>query len=965
MTESAVLGYEAGIEGEWRALSGQHERYLEQIGAYIDELSKGNTGIPRLAVVGPYGQGKTQLLFHIMKVVSDKGGLAVYTHADCILKLIERQCGPDGSILPSDLPQLVKSGMLADLKHLNQEDKLILVREPEIIRYLKKRMAADASPRFLVILIDEMEQAYESLQRRVETNDKNPMRSLLDSTEVYTVLAFAPRSMYEYKLGAAFGEGDAERRRLDTLYLPPVSAQEIKRFLHVPDKGFANFLWWVSRGRARFLIKARQQSKNYSIREQRGFRAFSEAMGNISGVPCFDLDALVDKSGEFVSTWIGILDLAPIVASDDRAPALLFTVDGDLERKAASFFGKLGFSGTHSLDLATYFCFLLDAISGEDGQAVVKKKDALALLRATYELTLEYTFREKLVGRLQEELDKLEGQPDLRYSLPDMMEEADVAERVKPAKMLCFDFEKLLEFFPFPLSSPQLPGAAKEDVTRWLNSLPAVPLAEDQESSAAVLFFRDFAHWKLYCEEEKHAFIEKAFPERMRTSVLLLDGEVASKDVPAVGRWLQKQGRLSIQKLRPSLLADFLANAVYLLEPNPREPQPPLRNQLEILRRRFEDKNDRATTGKIFRYSSALNHLVCSLPTELAGSTTSFTYGKKGVAFEGDFSRQQGTEAFPYPFTIAFFDQDTEGLRALAQIRSQAERTGRPLFDFLPDRGGYRTAVRYLPTINKKGVPEHNDSVESIRLQYADKATQLKELNALVSKDEVSELVEDDLAKYLLQCCHEAHRFKPIAQGEKKLIQQYLQGALKIQKDIATYEETLRAGIGIGFEGSLKFSPEQLRKLQDLLGVVAQAEGWRSNVYQRVFFVFAEQLAARSKEAADECWKTLNSLPPEELRDLNELRLLFSGLDALPEEVFRYIGVTRDKLCDELEKKRAEIQREVAQRGIEGLGPANIRTIHEYFGDLIEIRAHLDSIKATILPIKNEMLERYRKLRRT
>ncbi len=365
------------------------------------------------------------------------------------------------------------------------------------------------------------------------------------------------------------------------------------------------------------------------------------------------------------------------------------------------------------------------------------------------------------------------------------------------------------------------------------------------------------------------------------------------------------------------------------------------------------------------RYASALNELVCSLPTDLAGIITSFTYEKKGVAFEGEFSRQQGTEAFPYPFTIAFFEQDTEGLRALAQIRNLAERTGRPLFEFLPERGGFRTAVRFLPTINRRGILEYNDSVEAIRQQYSEKMTRLEELTTLVTKEEISNLVEDELTRYLLQTCHEAHKFRPIAQGEKNQIKEYLQSALEIQSSIAKYEETLKAGIGIGFEGSLKFSTEQVQRLRELLTTAENADSWRSPVYQRVFFVFAEQLATGTKETADEFWKTLNNLPPEEFRDLNELHQLFTHLDEMPEEIFKYLGLTRDKFASELNKKKAEIWKEVQSKHIEGFSPQNIRTVHEYFEDLIDLKTNLESIEANILPIKEDMLERYRKLRRT
>ena len=174
----------------------------------------------------------------------------------------------------------------------------------------------------------------------------------------------------------------------------------------------------------------------------------------------------------------------------------------------------------------------------------------------------------------------------------------------------------------------------------------------------------------------------------------------------------------------------------------------------------------------------------------------------------------------------------------------------------------------------------------------------------------------------------------------------------------------MKDGIGIGFEGSLKFSPEQVQRLRELLATVENADTWRSAVYQRVFLVFAEQLATGIKEAADTFWKTLNSLPPEEFQDLSKLHLLFSHLDEMPEEVFKYIGLTRDKLASALNKKRSEIQKEVQSKNIEGLGPQNIRTLHEYFDELINLKVNLESIETTISPMKEDMLERYKKLRR-
>jgi hypothetical protein len=964
MTQHRILGYEAAIETEWRPLSDQHAAYLNQIDAYIRELSKGNRNIPRIAIVGPYGQGKTQLLFHIMKLTFENGGIAIYTHADRIVRLIERNAKQDGAILPSDLPPLLKDAILNDLKNLDKPDNLLLITDSEVLTYLKNHTTSDITKTYLVLLVDELEQAYELLQQKIKTSDRNPIRSLLDSKEIYTVLAFAPRSIYEYKIGATLGEGEAERSRFETIYLPPVTVRQIKKYLNISEKGFANFIWWMSRGRARFLIKAFQQSQNYSLKEQRGFKSFVEAMGKISGVPCFDLDALVDKGGKFISNWKEVFNLTPAGTGEDKERALLFRIDGDFDKKATEFFGKLGFSGSHAITLSDYLNFLLDGVSDDGGEAVIKKKDSIALIQATYELALEHTHDEKLVAELQKRLDDLQAQPDLRYSLPDMMEEAGVTEGVKPNKLLPFDFDKLLEFFPFPLSSPQMPGASKEDVNKWLTELPDFPLAEDEESSVVVLFFQDFDHFKRYCENEKHAFSEKVLPERKRTAILLLEGDVSSKDLPALGRWLKNQGRLLIEKLRPSLLADFIANALYLIRPNFKQPRPYLRKELETLGKKFEEKSDRATVGKVLRYSSALNELVSSLPTEFAGTLRSFAYERKGVAFEGEFLRQRGTEAFPYPLTLGFYEEDTEGLRALAQVRSLAERSGRPLSEFLPEKGGYRTAVSFLPTTDRKGAPRHSDSVEAIRGQYKDKMDDLEELVRLLAKEEITNLVEDELTRYLLQSYHDAQRFKSIAQGEKQVTLEYLRGALETQSKILKQEQALKASIGMGFEASLRFSPEQEKAVRELQATIEKADTWRSAVYQRAFFIFVEQLAIGIKENADTFWKFLNGLPPKEFQDLSKLSDLPSFPDQMPQEVFGYLSITRDKLASELKRKKAEIEKEIQNRQIGGLGPSTITALHGYFKDLIALREDLDELKKGMVPLKENLMSRYREMRR-
>lgn len=956
MEEAMMKGYKASLQIQWVPLSYQHRKYSERIEGYLKQYIDGHRDIPRIAIVGAYRQGKTQLLFHILKSVLEKGGIAAYTHADLIVKLIESKVGKEGKIRPSDLPQLVRETILSDIKSIlhNQQPTLI---HADIVDYLRKCLLEEQLNKPIVLLIDELEQAYESLQSKIETSDRNPIRSLLDASDIYAVLAFAPRSIYEFKISAALGEGEAERGRFDVFNLPPASPREIAKFLGI-DRQLANFIWWISRGRTGQAIRAYNNSLIYALDGQAGFLSFVESMGQISGVPCFNIDALMDRDGNVLHNWKEILSLVPRPTTTEAESALLLNVDQEFITKATEFFGRLGFAGRHSMTLSNYFTILLEAISGENGEAIIKKRDAIALIRATYELTLEHTFDEEFIGDLQKRIDDLQTHPDLRYSLLDIMEDAIVAERVKPNKFLPFDLEKILEFFPFPMSSPQLPGISREDVNKWLRGLGDPPLTEDEEDSVNVMFFKDFEHFKRYCERERHTFAGKCLQEKKRTIVLLVQSDVSSKDMPPLVRWLERHDRLHIERLRPSLLGNFLLNALCRISPDPKQLGPKLRKQMEILEQNFED--DRATLLKIHRYAAGLYDFVSSSVKNLKEITKSFAYERKGAAFEQEIGKQKASEGFFYPFTLAFFSEDSEGLRALAQIRGWSERSDRCLYGFLPEFGGYRTAVRFLPITDRKGVPQHSESVNVIQNAYKDLISDLEDLTGLLPKDEFRMLVEDDVSGFILESYYESCGFPGISLGEKKRLIEYLGQALTIQDKILNEENILKESIGIGFEASLKFSPEQQQAIKELLSLIEKADSWRSAVYQRVFFVFAEQIAIAAKEKADEFWKALNQLPSEEHSNLKKVKELLDFPSQFPDEVFRYLSTSRDKLGSELKKMWEDAVTEAKTIG--GVHGNNLRTLYEYFKDLIDLQEHLTTIKNDVVSLKGK-IQQYSKIK--
>jgi len=962
MKDETPRGYVADLEKEWAPLSELHQKYSERIEEYLSRYVKGDKNIPKIAVVGPYGQGKTQLLFHILKKTFEKSGIAFYTHADLVVRLIEQQRGQDGKILPSDLPTQLKRAILKDLENirLGKLENLVLVH-PDVVEWTKGRLPDTDANGPLVLLIDELEQAYEILQSKIESSDRNPIRGLLDAREIYTVLAFAPRSIYEYKMGAAFGEGEAEKRRLDVFNLPPVSSAEIKKFLGIEERGVANFIWWLSRGRAGLAIKAFNNSRNYIMTEQAGFQSFVESMGHISGVPCLDVDAFMDNQGNFLKNWSEILNTTPHLIAQEEEWALTFHLEKELDLNANNFFGKLGFSGKHSMTLSGFLRLLLEAISNGNRKSIIKKKDSVPLIRATYELALEHTSDEDLISTLQGKLDELQTNPDLKYSLPDKMEEAGIAQRVKSSEFLPFDLEKLLECFPFPLSSPQMPGTSDKEVKKWLREAENYPLAEDVEGPISVLFFSDAEHFKQYCDNSRRSFVEKSLPEKSRTLAIFLQGDAPS--LPAIAQCLKKQGRLEIQRLRPSLLAGFLANALFLVSqyasPNPLR----LRRELENLQKQFKDKGDRATVRKIQHYAGGLNEFIVSGAHSFGVTVKKFTYERKGAGFEEQFERQKASVGFFYPFTLAFFKEDMEGGKALARLRSLSERSGDPLQVFLPELGGFRTAVRFFPTTDRKGALQNSESVAVIREFYKDLINDLEELAGLLSKDEFILLVDDDLSRFLLGAFYDAKKFNGVSEAAKKTLMEYLEQSLETQKKILAQSQTVQESIGIDFESSLKFSPGQESAIAELQGIVESVDSWQSPLYQEVFFVFAEQVGEHIKASADEFWKSLNALPSLQYKQLKELRELFSLPNSLSEGVFRLLGFSRDNFAKTLEKMREEAYEKMSDSGITGLDRNSITGIHECFHDLIDLQENIKAIGNTFESLKEKLIQ-YNEIRK-
>ncbi|MCB9749132.1 MAG: hypothetical protein H6713_03895 [Myxococcales bacterium] len=275
----------------------QHRRVRERATA----VATGEDPVSTAAVVGVYGSGKSTLLFHLLNTAPASGVVAIWEEAAAFVERLV----PAGERVPAHefakrVQEWVES-VKAGEGMVELIDSLAARGRADIGHALARQTELD---RRAVLLLDEMEQAYELLRERVRTDDRNPLRALLDSCgrDLALIVAYAPESFLSL--------GDADKGRHRVLHVPALRASAIASVFEL-SRGEANFAWWASRGRARGVVQAIDtvikpaQSGEFEGDPQ----ALADAMDSLP--PIFGVPAVVR---DYVSlTKLGrLLDLAPV-----------------------------------------------------------------------------------------------------------------------------------------------------------------------------------------------------------------------------------------------------------------------------------------------------------------------------------------------------------------------------------------------------------------------------------------------------------------------------------------------------------------------------------------------------------------------------------------------------------------------------------------------------------------------------
>ncbi len=695
---------------EWKPLSSKHEELENKVRQFLADYSEGKLDHLAYAAIGTFGAGKTQFLYHIFKCAVDQGLLPLYVIAEDLFAEIIKT---DRDYTPGELAKLIEEKAeevkqtLSRAGSLSTEDRAKIQKvldprgkSPELLQILYKQFSkAVTGDLKIVLLVDELEGQYRTLQRRVKTDDMSPMREALECPFL-KFLALAPAGIYEM--------GNADQTRVIRLVIPAADVDYVKHNL-VDDPGKANSCWWLSRGKARHLFKACNTLKDLrqKVNATEARRIIQEQLDHIGQKPTQVPPAVIEAVPPSRLSYI--LRLSPIKSEvakryhiDTNALKL-----GELAEKLIEAFGL---SKHNALLLSEYFKLTTRAVSDQNGVAYVGSDELTELLCLTLDHLLEYEH----------------GSPELAHALGEVL---SLYERVKSEAAAVYGILgrlwelKETEFrlplaiteirraFPFPVMNPIVKDHEPSKMrAQWEGK--GLPLWRWTEGNVTTFFFASSRDFDEYFQKDE--FLSTVLPDEKGVVCLFPTGEGLKLQAPVL-KWLKKNGKLQVEQV-PTLLADFLLSATGEIEASlPGD----LRSCLDRL---GEDKADVLLSRKTEIYREALIDII----EERAPKPRSFDKGALPDA-ETVWGKTQIAErqVAVGGLALAFADFSHAQRELLARVRElfRGGREGRGTGDLnrLMPRGGYiALADDLLPRYGRRKQLADSQVVRRIQGYWSD-----------------------------------------------------------------------------------------------------------------------------------------------------------------------------------------------------------------------------------------------------
>jgi hypothetical protein len=542
-----VVSYEADLDQEYETLTKKHETIKSQLEKALSQYLKGGKGKP-VTIQGPYGSGKTQLLYHLFKFTWKNGSVGIYTHLEKIIPVQETG--------PSDYADYLKELVNREVDLLRKGDSKLMTGK--VKDYAADRIGQINSDNSAIVLfVDEIEQRYKLLDETVKTDDHSPMRGVIARVNngeagFYLVPAFAPVSFYE------FSKGEAQTGRLLPIILPII---EPKTFRAIFGEN-GNLIWWMGRGRYRGVSRIQDILKTNvsSISEisRKELLDVSRNMGSIGGVNALEQSEMIEKIDNFNSFRNFLVYLEPKDEGGEIYAGGIKVVKkcriyNNQKRNLNDVLEKSLRSSEVSkvTDISYYLSVILDALSTSDDNIPLftDSDDWKELLTMVEEIILEFEGENRLPS---EDLKLLKDNiSDFSYNIRRNAEDSDDLK-----EGYCITPEFLHTLFPFPTSSPNL-IPDKKIVEQRENLADQTYLGREERDGISVFFFLNEDKIKDFLTQESKGFLKE-------TKVLVAVNLGREKEFkkPNLAQWLENERRLRVIPTT-GILSDFLVSFFY------------------------------------------------------------------------------------------------------------------------------------------------------------------------------------------------------------------------------------------------------------------------------------------------------------------------------------------------------------------------------------------------------------------
>ncbi len=925
--------YVASISTKWENFTNEHKDRKEEIEKKIKGFLEGEKPNP-LAIRGPVGQGKTQLLYHIFNFVWGNGGIAFYTTLDRLL--------PDIETTASGFAERIDLLINQCIEGLNSRriDQILFFTEE--MRSFVKGLGENASGRTKVVfLIDEMERHYEKLLGKV---GREPFGYWLEHTACFPIAAFAPLSHYE----ALYG--DAERRRWDAITLPPITAL----FLRQKEGDIGNFVWWVSRGRSGISYKAMDSAKRKSFAEYKDFKDLSEELGTIAEVPAIDLGALakLPKTYEFV---VKLFPHEPV--------SVPYMIEGDIVGKA-EFIRLLKDSlrdeewEDRSIEFFTYYFNMIAEAVSQDSNFLVpleKYEELQALFDLAVDLAIEHeTLENEDVKEIVDKFKELE-QKFASFFYTKMFTRL---QKLSSSKGSILSYKELSNLFPPPITSPIFGGIDSIDKAKEILLTKSIYnyISEDvTETNKGIITFRYFSNETKLKDWLSSSEIIDFLPPNKGLVCILLSGDPKQIRPTGVAEWLKSVNRLQIEAPSKNLchfLAYFMAWAF-----ENRVAEGYIGDLRDILLKQAEELwiKDRESSRKVSHHAGMLATFILFLRDSL-----SLDREKYSAKASQDVIRSYGTRYTKFPDVIGLAFTGSQGERDLAyRFRKFLLNTN--------ELKGLRSGIAGLledASVTRKGFSK---ALDDIRTEFEGERSSLLALAHLreVQEEEFLELSERSEGKTALKGIYRFARSEispPRIQELKREIKEILEeiGQLKQER------EKIIQSLGITIrESASEKNRSQFKELDQILSDAESASQyikWLLVEFSSVIVKDFEEQYLHPDQADLTKWQMRSNITQSFWYKKDEI-------GKLDKEVFDWIQKSKSEMIGELKVGYSKALKELTgyeqQVDWDKVDELEWPTCEEKIDELVDQAgsiAMLDSELKKILHLANEINIRLREI---